>query len=377
MSAEHTSFQVINLHQLAERLPDRVSAKRIIPPIDVHIPPISYGQVRPPERETWQYPENNWFEPAYPIHDGFLYTLKNAVVHGELGIISVDGYVLTESLHLALPEFNGLVWLDPEHLGMPNPEPYLRVPRAVHALCGYVGNRNYAHWWVDVVPVAGFAIYRNLIADHTLLFQPFLAGYQRQTIALMPEIAGRYVNIEAAGRVRCDELLFVPRFTAADYTPHPGRMGFIAELKRRVGAESRTRRRLYLSRRDATARPLSNADEIEGIAAGCGYEVVTTSGLSVADQIRMFSEAERLISPHGAGLANMLFCPAWSRVLELQYDQCINWSLRRLAAVVPMSYGCVVGRQEPRRPEQGEEEARDNPWSLDPAEFRAAVTAMA
>ena len=39
--------------------------------------------------------------------------------------------------------------------------------------------------------------------------------------------------------------------------------------------------------------------------------------MSVVDQILLFQRAEFVISPHGAGLANLLFCEAGTRVIEL------------------------------------------------------------
>lgn len=377
MTDSRRVFEVADLATIDRALPGRIASRRVLPNIDVHIPPIVYGQVEPPDFEFWEYPPRNWFEKAYALHDASVFTLRDATVHGELGIITIDRFLVQESLYLALPEVNGLTWVDANHLRVPDPPPELHLERALHAMCGYVGNRNYAHWWVDIVPVIGFAIENGILADTKLLLPPLPARYQAQTLALIPEIEGRSIVFEPQTHARCAELLFHPRLTASDYTPDPGRMRFMAQLKRRAGAREDVRRKLYLSRRDAAGRPLANADAVEAAAAEFGYEIVMTSGLSVAEQIRLFAEASHLISPHGAGLANMLFCRPSTRLLELHYDRCINWSLRRLAAVIPMSYGCLVGRQEPGRPEQTEDEGKNNPWTIEIGEFRAAAQSMA
>jgi capsular polysaccharide biosynthesis protein len=39
--------------------------------------------------------------------------------------------------------------------------------------------------------------------------------------------------------------------------------------------------------------------------------------MSMPDQILLFQSAEFIISPHGAGLANLLFCEPGTKVIEL------------------------------------------------------------
>jgi hypothetical protein len=43
---------------------------------------------------------------------------------------------------------------------------------------------------------------------------------------------------------------------------------------------------------------------------------VYLEGMSVADQILLFQRAEFVISPHGAALANLIFCEPGTKVIE-------------------------------------------------------------
>jgi len=371
-------FRVVTLPELMAIEPGLVETIPCIPWIDVAIPPVAYGQKAPPAFDVVETPPNNWFEKSYAIHDGHIFGLSDAVVHGELGIITVGDYLVRESLHFTFPEFHGFTWTDSDHLEMPSPERETHVERGFHAMCGYVASRNYAHWWIDVVAAIGVALEGGAASDSTLLLPVITNNYQRETLDLIPEIADRSLSGQQGVGVRCDRLFFNHRITASDYTPHPRRVEFIQELKRRAGADgggSKKKRKLYISRRDAGARPLANVDEVESLVASHGYEVMQMTGKSIKEQIQIFSSLTHLIAPHGAGLANILFCQPYTRMLELHYDQNVNWSLRRLASVLPMTYGVVVGTSEKDDQDQAASN-RPVPWSVSIAELKAAIEGM-
>ena len=54
-----------------------------------------------------------------------------------------------------------------------------------------------------------------------------------------------------------------------------------------------------------------------GAAGPLGFEVVDPGDFSVVDQIRIFAEADVIVAPHGASLANMPFCSPGASLLEL------------------------------------------------------------
>lgn len=81
-------------------------------------------------------------------------------------------------------------------------------------------------------------------------------------------------------------------------------------------------RKLFVSRDDAPARRLSNAEEIFAILKG--WEYVTLSTMSIQDQIKTFAEASHVISPHGAGLLNTVFCQRGTRVIEIAQKELLS-----------------------------------------------------
>jgi capsular polysaccharide biosynthesis protein len=81
---------------------------------------------------------------------------------------------------------------------------------------------------------------------------------------------------------------------------------------------SRPRRRICIKRR--SLRALANAPAIESFLARNDFEFHELEDMPATEQIAMFQDAEFIVAPHGAGLANLLFCAPGTKVLELSPD---------------------------------------------------------
>lgn len=75
--------------------------------------------------------------------------------------------------------------------------------------------------------------------------------------------------------------------------------------------------RLYVSRRNAPSRRLLNEGPIMELLGLRGFTEVVCENLTIEETARLFTHAKVIVSPHGAGLANLLFCPPATKVLEL------------------------------------------------------------
>ena len=67
--------------------------------------------------------------------------------------------------------------------------------------------------------------------------------------------------------------------------------------------------------------------------------------MKLAEQIKLFAAASHVIGAHGAGLGNVIFCPPGAALCEFQMMSNVQWSIRRLAAVTNMRYGCLMGAE--------------------------------
>jgi capsular polysaccharide biosynthesis protein len=82
---------------------------------------------------------------------------------------------------------------------------------------------------------------------------------------------------------------------------------------------ARRRRRLYLSR-IADDRRLLNQQSLEQELVAEGFEILRCDDLGLDTQIRLFSEASIVVSPAGAPLTNIVWCPPDAHVIVLAPD---------------------------------------------------------
>jgi hypothetical protein len=76
-------------------------------------------------------------------------------------------------------------------------------------------------------------------------------------------------------------------------------------------------KKIYVSRSDASRRKVLNELELMEHLEKRGFKMVIPGKYSVADQSKLFEEAEIIIGPHGMGLTNILFSNNLKTVIEL------------------------------------------------------------
>lgn len=100
-------------------------------------------------------------------------------------------------------------------------------------------------------------------------------------------------------------------------TPHmPPWIRALANLV--VGEDIKPTRKIFITRKDADNRNIKNQDEL--VMALKGWETITLEDLSIKDQVKTFAEATHIVSPHGAGLTNLLWCREKTKVYELTHE---------------------------------------------------------
>lgn len=199
------------------------------------------------------------------------------------------------------------------------PRSWCRVEQPCMLLGGYT---NYYHHLVDYI----FNLYYVDRSPHARAL-PFLMlemqyPFQReiaQHLGLRPE---QIIEVKPSSVVRCRALTVIPSsFRKFGTALDPGVFEWIRE--RFVGKRTGRRgRRIYISRRMAAKRRASNEAEVVALLARNGFEDVALEGLSFAAQVELFAESDVIVAAHGAGLANVVFSPPGSTVIEITPEDC-------------------------------------------------------
>jgi len=105
--------------------------------------------------------------------------------------------------------------------------------------------------------------------------------------------------------------------------------------------------RIFLSRPKSAGRNILNEDEVMAVLAPLGFVAYTMEELSFTDEIRLFSQAEIVIAPHGAGLTNMIFAPQNLIVIDL-FGSFGTPCFFALAQALGFHYGCLGEGFDPK-----------------------------
>ncbi|MFW5700810.1 MAG: glycosyltransferase family 61 protein, partial [Cyclobacteriaceae bacterium] len=99
---------------------------------------------------------------------------------------------------------------------------------------------------------------------------------------------------------------------------------------------------VYIKRSDSGMRNVLNEDETETMLAKYNFKSFELSKLSFIEKVSLFAKAKLVISVHGAGLANVMFCKPSSHFIEIFPKVFILTTYADLATKVGMGYSYLV-----------------------------------
>ena len=103
-------------------------------------------------------------------------------------------------------------------------------------------------------------------------------------------------------------------------------------------------KRIYLKRAVARGRHIANSDEIEAMLREHNFEIIDAEEMSLATQAALFSAAEILVGPHGAGLTNIFFrFPRACTVIEIFPEHFAPVHYYYLAKELDFKYMAIMG----------------------------------
>jgi hypothetical protein len=179
------------------------------------------------------------------------------------------------------------------------------------------------HWLFDfVLPLIGWLEMRADAQPLTLLVNAQRLAFQNVTLDALLQMYP-FVDLEPVGEA---EAVTVPNLIASVFTPHHpralqtpaalARLDTLADIIAR-GETLATPRRFFISRDDAKLRRVLNEAEIMARLEPAGFKRVILKGMPAAQQVKLFRDAEAVISPHGAGLAHIAWCKPGTHIFEV------------------------------------------------------------
>lgn len=263
----------------------------------------------------------------------FVARLPSGRVFGSGAVLSAAGDLLARDVSGDLGKTAERHWLL-DFKKMREPEPVAGSTAVVAVNLG----AGYCHWLLEELPrllalPPGTA--DNVVAHAAAAFAREALGARARSERV---IEARRTKHWACG------LLVVPSLADAPGAPTRASVervrAFVAE--RGIGREKAGRgERIYLTRERARRRRIANEGALWAELEGRRFVKVALEELSWAEQIAVCRAARVVVAPHGAGLANLVFCEPGTRVVELVNRAYFNPVFWRLAALRGLDYHAV------------------------------------
>jgi len=186
----------------------------------------------------------------------------------------------------------------------------------------YNGNlHNYYHWLVEGL-LSLDVLSRLLGSDSDLkivlpksmnINSAFNHGDSLQVTGL----GGRDMVEAAAHVIKVREAIWIDGDDLVRSMPGNCLREFQHRIAEQYGGIRGPRNKRLLVARNGPSRKIHNIEQVEVFLTTYNFETVYLEGMSALAQILLFQTAEFIIAPHGAGLANLLFCAPGTKVIEL------------------------------------------------------------
>jgi len=244
--------------------------------------------------------------------------------------------------HVLAPDGSSIARDVSPDLGKPFEEHWLltyqKIPPPV-PMAGYTAviavplGAGYSHWLLEELPRL-LAIGRD---EADAIIAQAGHSFHRDALALHG-FKGKVVPAKRFAHLRCEQLI-VPSLGQLNPATVSRIDEFAAPLRNSAGTWGE---RIYISREQARRRRVLNEEELWTQLAARGFVKVHLEALTWREQINAFRGAQVVVAPHGAGLANLVFCRPGTRVVELFRRDYVNGCYWQLAALKELEYSAMV-----------------------------------
>ena len=197
-------------------------------------------------------------------------------------------------------------------------------------------SKNYFHWILECLP--RILAIRKLGINSPILLPEHIynASYVQDSIR---DFGLEAITFNFRQTVRVKELLLPSHDSPCAFDPEYLNLVVQGYQKLDSPKESLVNRKVYITRRGALKRKIDNEEELIPFLEKRGFELVQMESLSFRQQRELMRETKVLLSLHGAGLANMIFMPKDSIIIELHPDvERYNSCFYHLASALGIKY---------------------------------------
>lgn len=256
-------------------------------------------------------------------------------VFGPGHVLSPDGRAIARDVSLDFGKSPSDHWLL-NYQKIPRPVPLGGTVAVIATTLGH----GYCHWLLEEVP--RLLKLGRAAMDMTKIIGHGGALFGREMLALHGW-QGQWIEPGRRSHYDCEQLV-VPNLAGIDGRPTPEEVDrivdFVAPL-RDAGA-SPWGEKIYVTRERARRRRVKNEAEVWAQLAPRGFAKVRLEEMTWREQIQAFGAAKIVVAPHGAGLANVIFCRPSATVVEVFGRGFVNGLFWQLSVMNHLDYRPMV-----------------------------------
>ena len=184
---------------------------------------------------------------------------------------------------------------------------------------------------------------RKVFGDVKVLVPTKRPKYIDEMLALIGVVKDQIIYSDCP--VRVEKGVLIPRWSDCGENLKEDVCEFRDYLVSRLPDGCNGAAKLYISRAKSR-RSLPGEHEIEKVFADKGFKVAYFEEMSFVEQLKAVRSANIIVSPHGAGLSNIIVAKPGTKVVEIMTQGWANSCYGHLASSLGLDYACIDADDE-------------------------------
>ena len=225
----------------------------------------------------------------------------------------------------------------------------------------------YFHWMTDLLPRIHLLHLRGIDFANIDKFvvNSYEREYEKYTLQHFGIPEDKIIESCQTPHIQAEKLL-IPYV-------HYGGVNWVGQFLRqqfltssRIQTSDNLNQRIYISRKYAQSRRVTNEVELVScLTEKFGFKSIVLETMSLAEQVAVMAAATVVVSPHGAGLTNIVFCDRGTKVIEIFSPQYVNACYWLLSHQVAIEYYYFFGESQPQSSPENSQNFCRNPGNTD------------
>ena len=196
----------------------------------------------------------------------------------------------------------------------------------IHKIDGTVavlaGNTSaiYYHWMLDTLPKAGLIELSGISLDtiDKFVVRSYDAPFHKETLKVLGIPEHKIVESTKYPHIQADRLI-VSSYPGIVCCPTKWAVEFLRSKFLPAAAEPNSHQpeRIYISRNLAPSRRIINEDEVLEVLRQHGFVTIYAESISLAETASLMRGAKVVVSMHGGGETNLIFCSPGTKVIDI------------------------------------------------------------